>query len=251
MEEFFIDSDGIRLHAKLDKPEGVKKCPLCLLFHGFTGHMEEDHIIGPQVAMNEAGIAVLRVESYGHGGSDGEFKYHTLYKWVTGALAVMDYVRKLEFVTDIFLSGHSQGGLLVMLLAGMCADEVAALLLLSPAWLIPEGARTGNVLGVTFDPVHIPDHLVFDDRELSGDYVRVAQTIHVEDEIARYEGPVLFIHADEDDCVPYSGSQEAVKLYKNARLITIQGDDHCYTKHLDQVNEAVKIWGETEIKKIR
>ncbi len=29
MEEFYIDCDGIRLHAKLDKPEGADKCPLC------------------------------------------------------------------------------------------------------------------------------------------------------------------------------------------------------------------------------
>ena len=66
MKEFYIDSDGTRLHAKLDWPagvaEGVDKCPLCILIHGFTGHMEEDHIIAAQKAMNEAGVAVLRVE---------------------------------------------------------------------------------------------------------------------------------------------------------------------------------------------
>ena len=74
MEEFFIDCDGIRLHSKLDKPEGATKCPLCILIHGFTGHMEEAHLIAAQKAMNECGIAVLRVEMYGHGKSDGEFK---------------------------------------------------------------------------------------------------------------------------------------------------------------------------------
>ncbi len=39
-KEFYIDSDGIRLHAKQDVPEGVKKGPLCILIHGFTGNME-------------------------------------------------------------------------------------------------------------------------------------------------------------------------------------------------------------------
>ena len=46
MKEFYIDGDGTRLHAKLDIPEGVTKGPLCILIHGFTGHMEEEHIIG-------------------------------------------------------------------------------------------------------------------------------------------------------------------------------------------------------------
>nr|MCR5283396.1 lysophospholipase [Lachnospiraceae bacterium] len=80
MEEFYINSDGIRLHAKLDRPENVQVGPLCILIHGFTGHMEEDHIISAQKAMNEAGVFVLRVEMYGHGKSEGEFKDHTLYK---------------------------------------------------------------------------------------------------------------------------------------------------------------------------
>ena len=61
MEELYIDSDGIRLHAKLDRPLGAEKSPLCILIHGFTGHMEETHIVAAQKAMNEAGIAVLRV----------------------------------------------------------------------------------------------------------------------------------------------------------------------------------------------
>ena len=120
MEEFCIDSDGIRLHAKLDRVDDTKKGPLCILIHGFTGHMEEDHIIAAQKAMNDAGVSVLRVEMYGHGKSDGKFRDHTLYKWVTNALSVVSYVKQLDFVTDLYLCGHSQGGLLTMLIGGMC-----------------------------------------------------------------------------------------------------------------------------------
>jgi len=62
----------------------------------------------------------------------------------------------------------------------------------------------------------------------------------VEDEISRYEGPVLLIHGDADEAVPYSYSVKAQKLYKNARLVTIEGDDHCFTKHQDKMAAAVK-----------
>ena len=42
----YITDDGIRLNAKLDMPEGQNgRCPLAVVFHGFTGHMEERHII--------------------------------------------------------------------------------------------------------------------------------------------------------------------------------------------------------------
>ena len=106
--------------------------------------------------------------------------------------------------------------------------------------MIPETARDGSILGVNFDPQHIPEKLTFDDKELSGDYVRVAQTIHVEDEIARYNGPVLIIHGDDDEAVPYSYGVKAAQMYKNAKLVTIHGDDHCYTRHLDEVAKAIK-----------
>lgn len=240
MKEFFIESDGTRLHAKLDRPEGAEKGPLCILIHGFTGHMEEDHIKAAQKAMNDAGVSVLRVEMYGHGGSDGEFKDHTLYKWVTNALAAVKYAKSLDFVTDLYLSGHSQGGLLTMLVGGMCPDDFKALLPLSPAWMIPEIAREGNVLGTSFDPKHIPDMITSGSWELSGDYIRVAQTIHMEDEIERFEGPVLIIHGDADETVPFSYAEKAAKLYKNAELVPIHGDDHCFTKHLNEMADAVR-----------
>ena len=240
MEEFFIDCDGIPLHAKLDKPFSEGKGPLCILIHGFTGHMEEPHIIAAQKAMNDAGVAVLRVEMYGHGKSGGEFRNHTIYKWVTNALAVVHYAKSLDFVTDLYLSGHSQGGFLTMLVAGMCADDFKAILPISPALCIPDDARKGSMLGSAFDPRHIPEKISSDWWELSGDYARVAQTIHVEDEIARYEGPVCIIHGNADEAVPYEYSVKAQKLYKNARLVTIEGDDHCFTKHMDQMAAAVR-----------
>ena len=221
MEEFYIDSDGTRLHAKLDRPEGFERGPLCILIHGFTGHMEEDHIIAAQKAMNDAGVAVLRAEMYGHGGSDGRFSDHTLYKWVTNALSVVQYARELPFVTELYLSGHSQGGLLTMLIGGMCADDFAAILPLSPAWMIPEMAREGNVLGAAFDPKHIPEKVVSDGIE-------------------RFEKPVVIIHGDADETVPYSYAEKAAKLYKNAQLIPIHGDDHCFTRHLDQMADAIR-----------
>jgi len=241
MKEYYIDDDGIKLHAKLEKPEGADKCPLVIVVHGYTGHMEETHITQVSKAINEIGFATLRVEMYGHGKSGGEFRNHTLYKWVSNMLTVVDHVRSYDFVTDLYLCGHSQGGLLVMLIAGMCPDRFKAIIPMSPAWMIPEYARAGEMLGTKMDPLNIPDEFVQNgENHLSGNYVRVAQTIHPEDEIERFTGPVLIIHGDQDEAVPYEYGQKAEKLYKNARLVTIAGDDHCYNNHLDIVCTAVK-----------
>ncbi|MBO4686935.1 MAG: alpha/beta fold hydrolase [Clostridiales bacterium] len=246
MKEFYIDSDGIRLHAKLDMAEGIEKGPLCILIHGFTGHMEEDHIVAAQKAMNDAGVAVLRVEMYGHGGSDGEFKNHTLFKWVTNAISVVNYVKTLDFVTDLYLCGHSQGGLLTMLVGGMFPDLFKAIIPLSPAWLIPDAARDGSLFGFSFDPEHIPEQFEESGVVLSGDYVRVAQMIHPEDQIDRYTGKVLLIQGDEDDARVVLYAEKARALYKNAKLVQIHGDDHNFTRHLDEMTAALRAFFEEE-----
>ena len=247
MKEYYISDDRIKLHAKLDMPEGAEKCPLVIVVHGYTGDMEEEHIVKTAEAVTEAGFAALRVEMYGHGKSDGNFKDHTLYKWVSNMLTVVEHARSLDFVTDLYLCGHSQGGLLVMLIAGMCPDRLKAIIPMSPAWMIPEYARSGEILGTKVDPVNIPDEFYQEEVNLlSGNYIRVAQTIHVEDEIARYNKPVLIIHGDMDEAVPYEYGKKAAEMYKNAKLVTIKGDNHCYNHHLDLVTSAVKEFLESQ-----
>ena len=246
MKEFYIDSDGVKLHAKLDSPRSVSKGPLCILIHGFTGNMEEQHLIAVQRAMNDAGIFVLRAEMYGHGKSGGEFKDHTLFKWVNNALSVVRYAKSLDFVTQLYLCGHSQGGLLTMLIGGMCADDFKAILPLSPAWMIPDITRHGVVLGQSFDAQHIPEKIYFGERELSGDYIRTAQMIHVEDAIERFKGRVLIVHGDEDETVPFSYAQKAAELYADAKLVTVRGADHCFCGHTAELAAAVKAFLEDE-----
>ena len=115
---------------------------------------------------------------------------------------------------------------------------------MSPAIMIPEQARKGIILGTTFDPFRIPERISSLDHrwELSGNYIRVAQMIHVEDAYKGYDGPVLLIHGDADESVPVSCSIEAQKAYKNASLSVIKGDTHCYDFHLEDVVSAVRSW---------
>ncbi|MBR0368296.1 MAG: alpha/beta hydrolase [Clostridia bacterium] len=238
--QFYIMDDGIRLNARLDVPEGSDR--LVIVIHGFTGHIEETHITAVSGTFNALGYATLRVDMYGHGHSDGAFRDHTLFKWMTNALTVIDYARGLDFVKEIYLCGHSQGGLLVMLAAAMRRELIRGLIPLSPAAMIPEICRRGEMLGIPFDPDNIPEELAFDDKTLGGNYLRVAQTIRVEDAIDRYDGPVLIVHGDDDESVPVRVGIDAAKRYKNGTVKLINGDDHCYHRHLDQVLDAVKAW---------
>ena len=241
---FYINDDKIRLNAVLDMPQGAgAKCPLVIIIHGFTGHSEEPHIVGVSRTMNELGYATLRVDMYGHGKSEGIFHDHTLLKWMTNAMTVIDYARSLPFVTDLYLCGHSQGGLTVMLAAGMKHEYIKGLIPLAPAVMIPGNARKGELMGSKFDPNRIPEELYsLEGWTLSGNYIRAAQMIHVEDAISRYHGPVLLVHGDADEAVPLRCSEDAQQAYDDAKLVVIPGDTHCYDHHLDMVLDAIRDW---------
>ena len=238
----YIDDDGIQLSAVLEKPEGGETSSLAILLHGFTSTKDKPHNLLAAEAMREAGLATLRFDLYGHGESGGEFRNHTLYKWISNTMAVMDYARGLGY-TDLFLSGHSQGGLVAALVAGMEADRVRGLILRAPAFMIPQAAREGSMLGRTFDPVHIPDSVpVIKGLELNGNYIRVAQTVHPEEATERYTGPVLILHGDQDDVLPIEDSRKMAKRYRNAELAEMTGETHHFDKHPEQMRELIRGW---------
>ena len=239
--DFFIEHDGLKLHAKLDYPEGpLDRRPVLVLLHGYTGHMEERHIRATARTATDEGWVVLRVELYGHGQSDGKFEDHTVWKWVTQAVAAIDYARKLPFADGVALAGHSQGGLTAMLAGAFKRDQLKGLILLAPATVIWDGARNGSLFGGQFDPGDVPEMVELDGgRRLNGNYIRAAQLLPVEGAARDFAGPVLIVHADTDEAVPVRYAYDAEKLYRNVELVIIRGDTHCYDRHLEQATEAV------------
>ncbi len=247
MEKVWINDDGIRLSAVLGKLEGAGKCPLAILLHGFTSAKDRPHNVLAAAAMREAGCATLRFDLYGHGESGGEFRKHTLYKWISNTLAVIDYVRELGY-TDLYLSGHSQGGLVAALAAGMERDRIRGLILRAPAFMIPQAARDGNLLGKTFDPDHVPDSVTaVNGLELDGNYIRTAQAVRAEDAADDYKGPVLILHGDEDDTVPLADSRRMAERYADCELAVISGETHHFDRHPEQMQALIRTW----MKKIR
>ncbi len=136
-KEFYIDKDGFRIHAKLAIPgdrtvekmmqPGAERA-LVIVVHGLTGHMEERHIAAVARAVLQTGAAALRVELYGHGKTDGDFLNHNLLEWVGELLYIIDYARSLPFAGSLYLTGHSQGGLAVMLAAALKEDQLKAII---------------------------------------------------------------------------------------------------------------------------
>ena len=239
----FIYDDEIRLSAVLETPdEREENRPLVIQLHGFTSSKDREHNLLAAAAMRSAGFATLRFDLYGHGESGGAFRKHTLFKWISNTMTVIDYAREAGY-TRLYLAGHSQGGLVAALVAGMEADRIRGLILRAPAFGIPQWAREGNMLGQAFDPNHIPDTVpTIKGLELDSDYIRVAQMIHVEDAVDRYSGPVLLLHGDQDDVIPLSDSQRMAQRYRQCELAAITCETHHFNQHPQQMQSLIRNW---------
>ena len=239
--EFYLDCDGIKLHTKMDFPKEEKeKYPMVIVVHGLTGNMEETHIKGVSMACNSIGYVTLRVELYGHGKSEGNFKDHTVMHWMLEIMRVIDYARSLEFISDLYLTGHSQGGAAIVLAAALKEDELKALMPLAPAMMLQEASCTGGFPMTEYAPDNLEKEiLLFGEHPISSNYMKVARLLPFKDAVKNFRKPVLIVHSETDELVPFAYSEKLQKDYRNAQLVSIPEDNHCFEKHLDMVQKTV------------
>jgi len=232
--EISIKRDGLTLRGTLLKPEGADKCPITVIFHGLmsdrAANRESMHSMLAKKLL-ERGIASIRFDFSGHGDSDGDFSDMTVYGEILDAQKIMQYVRGLDFVTDIYIFGHSQGGLVGSMTAGYFRELVSKLALLAPAATIPDDALRGSAFGAYYDVWYPPEniHMVNDqgkDFYLGQAYMRTARTIPVYETASMFDGKTLIIHGTADQAVGTLATDRYKKCLKNAEVIYRRGDNH-------------------------
>ena len=241
-ERITILDEDIRLVGVLERP-AAEPGPLVIVLHGFTSSKDRTHTLAACEAMRAAGFATLRFDLYGHGESGGAFEKHTLHKWISNTLAMLDWAEQQDYVTELWLSGHSQGGLTAALAAGQASERVKGLILRAPAFMIPRCARAGTMLGVRFDPAHIPEELpTIKGLTLEAAYIRSAQAICVEESIDAFSGPVLLLHGAADDVVPLRDVENDAKRYRNCKLALLSGETHHFDQSPEQMKALIQSW---------
>jgi uncharacterized OsmC-like protein/pimeloyl-ACP methyl ester carboxylesterase len=132
----FPGAFGTALAARLDAPVGA---PLAyaIFAHCFTCSKETKAAATISAALAEQGLAVLRFDFTGLGGSEGDFANTNFSSNVDDLIAAADFLRR-EHRAPALLVGHSLGGTAV----------------LAAAARIPEALAVAT-LGSPFDPEHV------------------------------------------------------------------------------------------------
>lgn len=219
-----ITRAGLTLRGVLDRP-GDGSCPLVLMLHGFGSRMEAGGEMSSR--LTAAGFATLQFDFNGHGQSDGSFTEMTPYNEIEDAAHMLRYALTLDFVTDIYVVGHSQGGVIAGMLAGYYHDVIKKMALLAPAASLKTDAQMGRCFRATYDPQHIPDSVNVDGiHDVGGLYFRLAQTLPIYEVTGQFEGPGLIVFGRKDQVVALKAAQRYLDDAKNRKLLLYDDLDH-------------------------
>ncbi len=193
-----------------------EKLPAVIMSHGFGGCQAE--MSGWAERLAEMGLAVYTYDfcGGGRGISDGDTADMTVLTEREDLETVLDYVQALPYTDNdrIVLWGFSQGGFVSALAAARIGEQIRGLVLIYPAFCIPDDGRAGVMPGTPgFDPDHIPEILMAGDMRVGKAYVEVSQKIDIYREIVKYRGNVLIVHGLSDAMVNYNYSVHAYRAY--------------------------------------
>jgi putative redox protein len=241
----FLGSDGFKLAAALDLPDG-EPVAYALFAHCFT--CGKDVLAARRIAagLTARGMAVLRFDFTGLGASEGEFANSTFSSNVADIVRAADHLRETRKAPAILI-GHSLGGAAIL----AAADR------------IPE-AKAVATIAAPSDPAHVT-HL-FADRVAD---IRAQGTVEVSlagrpfhikreflDDIAEHNlmGQVaelrkalLILHSPTDDTV---GIDNATRIFVAAKhpksFISLSGADHLLNRKsdADYVADVIAAWAQ-------
>lgn len=242
--EYAVSGPQGGLAMDVTLPDGfdpqTQKCPMVILMHGIfsSGNIVPIPALARKLA--DAGIASIRFDFGGHWRSEGEMQKMTIENEIEDAIAMWEYAKALPYVSEIGLLGHSQGGVVASMTAGILAErgeKPAGLVLIAPGSVIQDACRNGRFFGAEFDPADPPEFVkCFGMMKLGREYILSTQDLDIYGTAGKYDGPVRLIHGDKDSIVPMSCSERFVETYGDrSELIVVKGGNHMITRRKKEI----------------
>ena len=228
----FPGASGAELAARLDLPD-AEPTAYAVFAHCFTCSKDTRATAYIAKALADAGIAVLRFDFTGLGGSEGEFANTNFSSNVDDLVAAADFLRS-NYAAPKLLIGHSLGGAAILAASAKVDDAVAVATINAP-----------------FDPSHVL-HLLKDSAaqiesggeaevSLYGRNFRIRRQFiedvsqqKLADIIGRMRKALLVFHAPRDTTVPVENAAQIFTAAKHPKsFVSLDNADHLLTRKED------------------
>ncbi|WP_088102982.1 alpha/beta hydrolase family protein [Halalkalibacter urbisdiaboli] len=223
-----INHHGREIYGVSYMPDTSEKCPVVIYSHGYNGTnadfaMHSEYLV-------EHGVGAFCFDFCGgsvHSKSDLNTTEMTIFTEKEDLCAVIDTIRDWENVDrdNIFLFGGSQGGLVTALVAEEYIAEIKGMLLLYPAFSIPDN---WNTKFPTLD--RIPDTYELWGMTLGRAFFESIHGYPAFEHIGGFHKNVLIFHGDQDDIVALEYGKRASRLYPHARIEVFPGEGHGFSE---------------------
>src|SRR3982751_4014575 len=144
----FAGAHDAKLAARLDLPSGQSPRAYVLFAHCFTCSKDTKATSLIAEALAEQGLATLRFDFTGLGGSEGEFANTNFSSNVADLVAAARFLER-EYSAPSLLVGHSLGGAAILAAAGQIPSAVAVATINAPS----DPAHLGNLFAGREDEI--------------------------------------------------------------------------------------------------
>ena len=238
--KFECKRDNLIIRGK-EYREKEGKLPALILSHGYLANQK----MCADYAKLASGLGYAAFTFDFNGGglgskSSGKSMDMTVLSEIEDLKAVIRYVGSKTDIDagHISLLGCSQGGVVSAITAKQYPG-IHSLILLYPAFCIPDDARSGRMMFAHFDPARIPTVIQRFPMKLSGRYAACVQKWDIPDMAGGYDGPVLYLQGTRDRVVELHYAREAQKLYPNVKYYEIEGGGHMFRGKHDRIAQSI------------
>ncbi|MBQ95030.1 MAG: hydrolase [Actinobacteria bacterium] len=225
---------GHALEGSIELPTGLVR-GAALFAHCFTCTKQSKAAVSVARALANEGIACLRFDFTGLGGSEGDFGRAGFATDVADLVAAAETLLD-RFAQPILLVGHSLGGAAVLAAANdVGSEKVAAIATIGAPSDVPHVLQRidGDIEAIRKEgegEVTIGGR----DFALSRDFLEKVENTDLLEEVGRLKRPLLFLHSPTDDVV---GIENASALFGAAKhpksFVSLEGADHLLLEQAD------------------
>jgi len=228
----FPGSQGLMLAARLDLPLG-KPSAYAIFAHCFTCTKDSKAASYFSSALVAAGIAVLRFDFTGLGGSEGDFSNTGFSSNVEDLVAAADYLRS-EYEAPKLLVGHSLGGTAVLVAAPQIEEVLAVATINAPA----DPAHVLRNFGSSLETIESAGkaEVMLGGRPFTirKSFVDDARQQRMQEILPKLHRALLVMHSPHDRIVDVANAQEIFVPAKHPKsFISLDDADHLLSRSDD------------------
>ena len=241
----FPNSKGEKLAAVLDLPLG-KPTAYALFAHCFTcgKDVRAARTIAERLAAH--GIATLRFDFTGLGGSAGEFANTHFSSNIDDLIAAADHLRKTKAAPAILI-GHSLGGAAVLAAAHRIEEARAVVTIAAPSDPAHVTGLFKSQVGAIREQGEVEVALAGRPFKIRREFLDDVAEQMLMDRVAHLRKALLIFHSPTDDVVGIDGASKIFVTAKHPKsFVSLAGADHMLSKAGDAayVADVIAAWVE-------